>query len=113
MKKDKLDIMLEMQKDLQEKINKEKFGNLEFNQEYINHMTVALTDEIFEALRETPFKYWKKNQVLNKDNFQKELIDAWHFFMNLLIAGGITADKLYEMYCEKNKINYERVKNNY
>lgn len=110
---DKIDIMLKMQKDLQEKINKEKFGKLEFNQEYINYMTIALTDEIFEALRETPFKYWKKTTNLNKEKMQEELIDAWHFFMNLLIAADINSDKLYKMYCKKNNINHKRVEEGY
>lgn len=110
---DKLKIMLEMQKELQQRINKEKFGEIVGNQEYISQMTLAITDEIYEALRETKWKYWSKTQTYNKENFQKELIDSWHFFMNLLIAADIDADKLFDMYCEKNKINHERQKNNY
>lgn len=113
LKGDKLDIMMKMQKELQEKLAVEKFGKLEFNQEYINNNMIALVDELFETLRETPFKYWKKNQKLNINAARQEAVDSFHFFMNLLIGLGIDSEMLYKMYCEKNKINHERVKEGY
>ena len=112
-KGDKLDIMMKMQKELQEKLAVKKFGKLEFNQEYINNNMIALVDELFEALRETPFKYWKKNQQLNIEAARKEAIDSFHFFMNFLIGLGIDSEMLYKMYCEKNKINHDRIKEGY
>ena len=102
-----------MQKQLQEKINRDKFGEIVYNQEYINFMSLALIAEICEALRETPFRYWKIQQKLDKEKFQEELIDCWHFFMNLLIAADINEDILYDMYCKKNKINFGRQEDKY
>lgn len=99
---DKLNKMFAMQKELQEKLS------VTFDQGYINIMALALEDEIHEALRETPWKPWKKNQTMNQENYKKELVDAFHFFMNMCIAGNVTANDLYNGYIEKNKENHER-----
>jgi dimeric dUTPase (all-alpha-NTP-PPase superfamily) len=104
---DKLEQIFNMQLALQLKLG------VKFDQDYINIMTLACEQELHEALRETPWKPWKKQQTFNRDNYKKELIDALHFFINLCLAGGITAEDLYEAYIEKNKENYVRKESGY
>lgn len=47
----------------------------------------ALDDEIHEALQEVGWKPWATSRHLNREAFMKEMVDAFHFFMNLLLAG--------------------------
>ena len=82
---------------------------------YIKEYAQHLDGETFEMLRELPyFKSWKKYpdseeaQNLMFAAARKEWIDALHFFLNITIALGFNADELFEMFCDKNGINYER-----
>ena len=100
--------MFNKQKIFQEKLNK----NIH-SQEYINEMVLATIDELMEALRETPWKSWKKNQEMNKDKFKDELIDTIHFIINLCLASGMNANEVYERFINKNKQNLERQNANY
>lgn len=55
--------------------------------EFIRWNTLALEDELHEALNEVGWKPWATNRGIDHPMFVKELTDAWHFFMNLLLAG--------------------------
>jgi dimeric dUTPase (all-alpha-NTP-PPase superfamily) len=110
---DKLDIIFIYQLQLQYKLKTMPFKNQKKRQEYINIMSLALIDEIMEALRETKYKPWKKQQQFNKEKFREELIDAWHFLINLTLASGMDTNDLYEAFVKKNKINIERNKKGY
>jgi len=99
---DMLKKIFEKQQELQEHLG------TEYNQEFITTMTVAAIDELLEALRETPWKPWKKNQVHNKQRVKEELADALHFFVNLCLANDITAEELFSEYMYKNKENKKR-----
>ncbi len=99
--------MLLKQKQLQAKL-----GN-NFNQNFINIMTLAAIDELMESIRETPWKPWKKNQKFNIENYKNELIDVQHFLNNLYLAAGMDAEEIYKRYMNKNKENIKRQKNNY
>jgi dimeric dUTPase (all-alpha-NTP-PPase superfamily) len=92
---------------LQERLNGPNF-EIVGNQQFINVMTIALIDELMEAIRETPWKPWKKQQQFNKSAYQDELIDAWHFLINLTLASGMTSSDLYNKFIEKNKENHSR-----
>ena len=83
------------------------------DQNYINEMSIALIDEVMEALRETPWKSWKKGQEFNQENFKNELIDAWHFLVNLSLASGMTSQEVFDRYIEKNKVNHKRKEEGY
>lgn len=107
---DKLEIMFQKQAVLQRELGND---NLEWNVEYIKVNILAITDEIMEVLRETPWKPWKKQQVFDKDKYKEELVDTFHFFMNLCLAGGMNADELFMRYNRKNAINHLRKKKGY
>jgi len=111
-RKDMLESIFEQQINLQIKCGHE-VELLEGNQPYITVMTVALIDEAMEALRETPWKPWKKQQQFNKEKMQEELVDLLHFFVNLCLASGMDAKKLFEVYTYKNAINHQRQEDGY
>lgn len=62
------------------------FASDEERVEYLRWNVLALTDELHEFLRETGWKPWATSRHVNVDLALKELTDAWHFFMNLLMA---------------------------
>ena len=96
------------------------FKNIKDQQNFININILACLDELSEVLRETAWKNpkyikggWKINQELNEDKFKEEIIDLWHFVINLTLAAGMNHEELYNKFCLKNKINHERQNNKY
>lgn len=77
---------------------------------------VYLDQELQEALREVPcFKAWKDyshvTDAESEEAYKKvrmELVDAWHFFMNMMLLAGMTPEELYSMYVAKNAENHRR-----
>ena len=123
MKNDKLEIMMEMQKKFQEKVG---FNFDEMNEKeisaYIKEMMLWTNDEMSEALHELKYakgwskKYnsWSDEETHQKnENFKDEIVDAFHFFMNIMIPAGMNADELFDRYLKKNKINIERQETGY
>lgn len=83
---------------------------------FIKENTIHLSQEINEMLYELPFfKPWKDYSGMGEEAMniamakaRMECIDAWHFFMNIMLGLGFTADEFYEMYMAKNKENHRR-----
>lgn len=46
----------------------------------------ALEDELHEAMAEVGWKPWAKSNHFNAIRFVEEMVDAWHFFMNMLLV---------------------------
>ncbi len=71
------------------------------------------------------WKAWKSNNLEKRATLIKdlspedqleikfELIDIWHFFLNMNIALGMTSDEIFELYYLKNKENFERQNRGY
>lgn len=119
----KLDKMLKNQKQLQENTMGYSFKDMtpQGRARYIKDMILWATDELHEALHELPYaKDWSKKYDKPEYNheeqwklFKEEIIDAWHFFMNIMIAAGFTPDEIFKMYMTKSAINVERQQNGY
>ncbi len=81
--------------------------------EYIRINVLAATDELHEALGEVDWKPWAHGKrEVRKDAFIGELIDVWHFLMNLVLAAGYDAEEasvlFYDRYVGKCEINERR-----
>ena len=76
--------------------------------QFIKDMHIALTDELHEALSETGWKPWATSQHVNEEAFKGELIDAWHFFMNLCMAVNMGPEELHDRYMKKRQKNIQR-----
>jgi dimeric dUTPase (all-alpha-NTP-PPase superfamily) len=79
----------------------------------ITETAYALSDEIHEATNETGWKPWASSNHVNRERYLGELVDAWHFFMNMCLLLEITPAELYEGYMQKIRINHERQNNGY
>lgn len=108
---DMLENIFRMQRDLQARIGIDLDNMTDADRaDALRVNAYALEDEIHEALRETRWKPWAKPGPVFRDRakYVEELVDSLHFFVNLCLHGGISADELYREYLAKNLINHER-----
>ena len=80
---------------------------------YVCTMTLALTDELHEALGEVAWKPWAASEHFNRDAYVSELVDAWHFFMNLLLVADVSAAEFVGRYDAKLAKNHKRQDDGY
>ena len=119
---EKLEHMLDMQQTFQERLGAD-FNNMSIKERvaFIKEHSIHLNQEINEMLYELPyFKPWKDyssltetDELLAIDKARMECIDAWHFFMNIMLALGFSPEGFYEMYLAKNKENHRRQDDGY
>ena len=76
-------------------------------------LTTALIHEAIELQRLTNWKWWKRETHLDEEDAKEELVDIFHFFMDLVVTMGMDAEELEKEYERKLKINYERLANGY
>lgn len=79
----------------------------------IFHNAFALLDEIHEAMGEVGWKRWATSRHVNEEEFKGELIDAWHFMMNLFDLAGMDAEEVFQRYNAKRDRNDVRQDNGY
>ena len=71
-------------------------------------LSTALVHEAIELQRETNWKWWKKASKMDDDKIQEEIIDIWHFLIQISIEAGLDSKKLIEKYMKKNEENLKR-----
>jgi hypothetical protein len=111
MQDDRLQQMIEMQADLQRIMPPHRpfpSPDPEVLMEQIRNNVLALFSELNEAMDETGWKPWASSNHIFPAAFAAEMVDAWHFFMNLMILGGVTADDLHQGYLAKHAKNRAR-----
>ena len=115
---DRLKEMIHLQTELQRRYDHGTFpweyeGETRAN--YIRVNVLALEDELHEALREIGWKPWSKTPPgeMNRDAYLDELVDAWHFMMNLLIVANCNAEEFFKRYLRKNGVNHSRIDDGY
>lgn len=121
-KTDSLHVMMNMQADFQKRLDPNFFDkSLPERVAFIKEHSIHTNQEINEMLYELPyFKPWKNYDGMTPDEMEVamskarvELIDAWHFFMNMALALGFTADSFFVAYVDKNKENHRRQDDGY
>jgi dimeric dUTPase (all-alpha-NTP-PPase superfamily) len=80
--------------------------NTEVNQ-WLRKYLEALTDESRELGEELLWKWWSKDK-LDMQNIRVEIVDQLHFWLSLAITAGMDAEKIFDIYVQKNKVNIER-----
>src|SRR5690606_31870088 len=63
--------------------------------DFIRWNVLALEDELHELLAETGWKPWATSKHVNLTAARSELVDAFHFFMNLALVLGMDGDALF------------------
>lgn len=108
-----IDRMLGAQRTLQETIAANGGGigiptDPDLRAQFVRDMVLSLEDELHEALNEVGWKPWAKSRHFNTEAFQSELIDCWHFFLNLMLVAGMDEDDLVAGYFAKRGVNIAR-----
>jgi len=75
--------------------------------EWLRKYLEALTDESKELGEELLWKWWSKDK-LDMQNIRVEIVDQLHFWLSLAITAGMDAEKVFDIYVQKNKVNIER-----
>jgi dimeric dUTPase (all-alpha-NTP-PPase superfamily) len=105
-----LQMILNNQRELQKRSYGVDITTLDDEQRatYIRDMSLALTDELHEALNETGWKPWATSRHLNRAAYASELIDVLHFWCNLALAANLTEADILEIYFAKAEKNAKR-----
>lgn len=99
--------------DTQRRLQQQRFRdparlNREEAIEFIRWNVLALTDELHEALLEVGWKPWASTRHINREEYVGELVDAFHFLINLCLVVGAEAEEIFERYLTKNEKNHRR-----
>ena len=86
------------------------------SQKILRQTALNGVEEMFEALGH--LKNWKSHRVsdvasIDKEEFLEEIIDAFNYFLSLLILCGVNHEDFVKAFHKKNKIIKDRLENNY
>ena len=76
------------------------------NQWLLNY-SKAMREELNELDAELLWKWWSRDQI-DLQNIRVELIDILHFLVSAMMAAGLSADKVLDIYRQKHAINRQR-----
>jgi hypothetical protein len=80
----------------------------------IKDLAYRMVEELSEATNCLKNKPWKNTFVeTDREHFREELSDAVHFFVELLVTAGLTADDVFDLYFRKHQVNEFRQDSNY
>jgi len=106
------------QQELQKKIGND-LGNLTFEdrEKWTKEFVLAMHAELTEVLDWINWKHWKKTRVKYDaqriNEIQMEIIDLFHFLLNLCQIWGVSPIMFEALFLEKHKINMERQEKGY
>lgn len=85
-------------------------------QRTVKQYSYECADELHEARQllknSKPHRATEISEI-DMDEYKSELVDALHYFFEIVILSGISADELYEAYMKKGEKNTNRIKNGY
>lgn len=70
--------------------------------------SLALIDEVMEALHHAPWKPWSKRTLWEWDKLHDELVDVFTFFVELCLLSGLSPEELEKAYFKKAEVNKAR-----
>lgn len=119
---DSFKLMLEMQRDLQRDHMKDgdpRDLSGDAMAVFVTWNFAACIKELSEATDEVGWKPWATSRHINQPQFNKEMVDAFHFFMNMLLVGNpdLTPSEIVgeftKLYIAKNAVNAQRQEQGY
>ena len=123
----KLKEMFDLRKSFIQRMQKERPGSYPIpvplinlsekkSQQVCRDLALRGVEEMFEALQH--LKNWKPHKLteekeFNKEEFLEEIVDAFNYFMALLIVVDVDQEKLFEAYLKKDKKIRKRLNEGY
>jgi dimeric dUTPase (all-alpha-NTP-PPase superfamily) len=108
---DVLETIYKLQKELAKITSSPKYPQKK--EERISYLATAIVHEAVELQRLTNWKWWKKPIKFNENQAREEVIDLWHFVLQVSIELGMTPQDILGEYLKKNQINKERQEEGY
>ena len=86
------------------------------SQQHVRDMALRGVEEMFEALQH--LKNWKPHRdtevkEFNREEFIEEIVDAFNYFLSVLVLTGVSAKDLYGAYQKKDDIIHNRLQSGY
>lgn len=97
-------------------IEPEHFGEIDHRevQWRIKDLNARSIEELMEAMNCLKNKQWKQSEVTtDRVHFYEELIDALHFYVEMCITAGMTAEDVAKLYHRKHAVNEFRQRSKY
>lgn len=97
-------------------VDPDMFGEIDhrFVQARIKDLKQRCDEELDEAMNCLKNKPWKVSEVpTDKTHFYEEIGDALHFFLELCITAGMSAEDLARIYHRKHAVNEFRQRSKY
>ena len=123
----KLKEMFDLRKSFIDRMQKERPGSYPIpvpltnlsdkkSQQVCRDLALRGVEEMFEALQH--LKNWKPHKLteekeFNKEEFLEEIVDAFNYFMALLIVVDVDEEKLFDAYLKKDKKIRKRLDEGY
>ena len=82
-------------------------------EERVSVLCTAIIHEAVELQMTTNWKWWKKPIEFDEKHAREELIDIWHFVVQVSLELGLSPEDILNEYKRKNKINRQRQENGY
>jgi len=86
------------------------------SQQHTRDMALRGVEEMFEALQH--LKNWKPHRStevteFDKAEFLEEVVDAFNYFLSVLVLAGVSSEEFFEMYRYKDGVIHNRLKSDY
>ena len=86
------------------------------SQKFIRQIALNGVEEMFEALGH--LKNWKPHRTsdlpdIDQEEFLEEIVDAFNYFLSLIILIGVDVDEFYNSFIKKDKIIRDRLNKGY
>lgn len=86
------------------------------SQQVLRDTALKGVEEMFEALQH--LKNWKPHKKTEVDEFDREefleeIVDAFNYFLSLLVLTGVTHDELFDAYRKKDEVIHNRLNTGY
>jgi hypothetical protein len=86
------------------------------HQQICRDMALRGVEEMFEALQH--LKNWKPHRTteireFDREEFLEEVVDAFNYFLSVLVLTGVDSDEFFKAYVKKDKVIHERLKSGY
>lgn len=74
----------------------------------------TITNNLYKAQNSLKAKAWRKQETkVDLGKFQLDIMECFLSYFCLIAFLGISEEAIFEVYCKKNKINFDRQNNNY
>jgi len=125
MSQDKLNTLFELRASFMEQLELKKPGTYpewpvkiseKRAQQALRDTALKGVEEMFEALQH--LKNWKPHRdtevpEFNREEFLEEVVDAFNYFLSVLVLVGVDSSDFYEAYTKKDLVIRDRLKTGY